>query len=78
MLHNKTHGGLLALSPLAVFLGIYLVTSLLLDDFYKVPITVAFLFSTCYALLITRGISFDERIRIFSHGAGNANILLMV
>ena len=39
----KTKGGWWALSPLAVFLCLYLVTSLLVNDFYKVPITVAFL-----------------------------------
>ena len=33
---------LLALSPLFIFLGVYLVTSLIANDFYKVPITVAF------------------------------------
>ena len=36
-----------ALSPLAVFLCLYLLTSLLINDFYKMPITVAFLFSSC-------------------------------
>ena len=39
----KNKGGWWALSPLAVFLCLYLVTSLLANDFYKVPITVAFL-----------------------------------
>ena len=34
-----------ALSPLVVFLCIYLLTSLLINDFYKIPITVAFMFS---------------------------------
>ena len=43
----KTKGGWWALSPLAVFLCLYLVTSLLVNDFYKVPITVAFLASSC-------------------------------
>ncbi|HCY70779.1 MAG TPA: sodium:proton antiporter, partial [Bacteroides cellulosilyticus] len=40
---NKRKGGWWALSPLAVFLCLYLVTSLIVNDFYKVPITVAFL-----------------------------------
>ena len=39
----KTKGGWWALSPLAVFLCLYLVTSLLVNDFYKVPITIAFM-----------------------------------
>ena len=70
--------GLRALSPLIVFLCLYLVTSIVVNDFYKVPITVAFLVSSCYAIAITHGIKLDERIRQFSMGAANKNILLMI
>ena len=71
-------GGWMALSPLAVFLCLYLVTSIVLNDFYKIPITVAFLLSSCYAVAIMRGVSLNDRIRLFSAGASNGNILLMV
>ena len=67
-----------ALSPLGVFLCLYLVTSLLMNDFYKMPITVAFLFSSCYAVAITRSLKLEERIYQFSLGASNKNILLMI
>ena len=70
--------GWMALSPLAVFLCLYLVTSIVLNDFYKIPITVAFLLSSCYAVAIMRGVSLNDRIRLFSAGASNGNILLMV
>jgi len=74
----KTQSGWWALSPLAVFLCLYLVTSLLVNDFYKVPITVAFLASSCYAIAITRGLNLEQRIYQFSVGASNKNIMLMV
>ena len=74
----KPKGGWWALSPLAVFLCLYLVTSLLVNDFYKVPITVAFLASSCYAIAITRGLNLEQRIYQFSVGASNKNIMLMV
>lgn len=61
-----------------MFLCLYLVTSLLVNDFYKVPITVAFLISSCYAIAITRGLNLEQRIYQFSVGAGNKNILLMI
>ena len=67
-----------ALSPLFVFLCLYLVTSILVNDFYKVPITVAFLFSSVYALLITRRLPLSERITLFSQGASNKNMMLML
>ena len=74
----KQKGGWWSLSPLAVFLCLYLITSLLINDFYKVPITVAFLLSSCYAIAITRGLKLEQRIYQFSVGAGNKNILLMI
>ncbi|MBO7417431.1 MAG: Na+/H+ antiporter NhaC family protein [Bacteroidaceae bacterium] len=70
--------GWLALSPMAVFLCMYLVASLILNDFYKIPITVAFLFSSCYAVAITRGLPMEDRISVFSKGASEKSILLMV
>lgn len=75
---QKPKGSWWALSPLMVFLCLYLVTSLLVNDFYKVPITVAFLLSSCYAIAITRGLKLEQRIYQFSVGASNKNIMLMI
>ena len=75
---NKRKGGWWALSPLAVFLCLYLVTSLIVNDFYKVPITVAFLLSSCYAIALTRELSLEKRVYQFSVGASNKNIILMI
>ena len=75
---QSRQGSWWALSPLGVFLCLYLVTSLLMNDFYKMPITVAFLFSSCYAVAITRSLKLEERVYQFSQGASNKNILLMI
>ena len=69
--------GLLALTPILVFLGVYLATSILIKDFYKVPVASAFLLASVYAVLISKG-SLRERIDVFSEGAGNSKVLLMV
>lgn len=69
--------GLLALSPLLVFLAVYLVSSFIAKDFYKVPVVAAFLLASAYAILITRG-GLEERVAVFSRGAGNSNVLLMI
>lgn len=50
---TKTQG-LLALSPLIVFLGIYLISSIVAGDFYKIPIASAFLIASAYGLLISK------------------------
>ena len=67
-----------ALSPLLVFLCLYLIVSLIVNDFYKVPITVAFLVSSVYAICITKGLSLNDRIMQFSLGAANKNVMLMI
>ena len=65
------------MSPLVVFIILYLVTSILAGDFYKVPITVAFMVSSIYAVAITRG-KLRRRINIFSRGAGTPEMMLMI
>lgn len=67
-----------ALSPLFIFLGVYLLTSWIVDDFYKVPVTVAFVISSVAALGMTRKLPLSERIDRFSAGASDRNILLMI
>ncbi|MBQ8421820.1 MAG: Na+/H+ antiporter NhaC family protein [Bacteroidales bacterium] len=70
--------GWLALSPLLVFLCVYLVSSIIAQDFYKIPISAAFLVASVYAVAICRGKTLEERVSIFSDGAGNRNVLLMI
>jgi Na+/H+ antiporter NhaC len=70
--------GLLALSPLAVFIVLYLVTSIIARDFYKVPITVAFMASSMYAVLISDSMPLHERIDVYSRGAARGQMMLMI
>lgn len=67
-----------ALVPLFIFLGIYLITSLIVKDFYKVPITVAFVISSVVAIGMTRDEKLSERVSRFSAGASDPNIMLML
>lgn len=76
---GKKINGWLALSPLLVFMAVYVAGSVLAGDFYKVPVAAAFIIATAYAMLITRGVSkTDDKIAIFSTGASNRNVLLMI
>ena len=70
--------GLLALSPLFVFIALYLVTSLIARDFYKVPITVAFMAASVYAVIVSGDIPLSKRIDVFSHGAAKGQMMLMI
>ena len=80
--------GLWALSPLMVFIVLYLVTSLVAGDFYKVPITVGFLVASIYAIAVSGGFALpfgrrsalplSKRIATYSRGAGAENMMLML
>ena len=69
--------GLVAISPLAVFLLVYLVSSLVAGDFYKVPVSAAFLLAGVSGMVVARG-PIPERLAAFSRGAGHPNVLLMI
>lgn len=69
--------GWMALSPLMVFLIVYLVSSLIAKDFYHVPVASAFVLASIYAMAITPG-KIKEKVGVFSRGAGDSNVLLMI
>lgn len=75
--HLSVKRGVVALSPVVLFLGMYLVVSLIIGDFYKMPIAVAMLTASVWAIVICRG-TIQERIEIYSREAGHPNILYMI
>lgn len=70
--------GLMALSPMMVFLILYVAVSALIGDFYRIPISVALLVASMWAILIYRGIPLKERIETFSKAAANSDIIYMI
>lgn len=67
-----------ALIPLVVFLVSYLAVSIIAGDFYKMPITVAFVIASIVAIALSKGGKLSNRIEQFCRGAANSNIMLMV
>lgn len=70
--------GFFALSPVVVLLIVYLFGSMIAGDFYKIPITAAFLLASVYAISVTRGHTLSDRINLFSAGAASSQVMLMV
>jgi Na+/H+ antiporter NhaC len=70
--------GFIALSPLLFFLLVYSITSILASDFYKVPITVAFLLSSIYGVAVVGKGSLNKRVSAFCKGAGTESVMLML
>lgn len=73
--HSK---GLLAISPIVLFLIAYLVVSIIVGDFYKMPIAVALVVSSMWATLIYKGVPLARRIEVFSKEAGSGNVMYMI
>lgn len=74
---NKING-IKAISPIVVFLILYLAVSVIVGDFYKMPLAVALLVASTWAAMMLRGKSLNERVEIFSREAGSATIMYMV
>ncbi len=70
--------GLIALCPMFVLVALIVGFGVFMDDFYKVPLVIVFLFTVFVGMFTLRGMKLTERISIFSKGAGEQNLMLMV
>lgn len=66
-----------ALIPFGVFLVFYMGLSIVSGDFYRVPMTVAFLVASASALVLNHKASLKSTIDLFAHGMGDINIMTM-
>lgn len=73
-----TARGLLAVSPVVMFLVLYVAVSAIIGDFYRMPVSVALVVSSIWAVAIFRGRPLQARITAFSRAAGHENILYMI
>lgn len=74
----STRRGLLALSPVALFLVLYLVVSIVIGDFYKMPLSVALVIASAWSIVVIGKGTLSERLEIFSRAAGHSNIIYMI
>lgn len=75
-MNNKK--GILALSPLLLFILLYVGLSAIAGDFYKVPMTVVFMIASIYAVAISGNLPLKKRIDTYCRGASSGNLLLML
>ncbi len=69
--------GLMGISPVIIFLLLYVVVSVVIGDFYRMPFSVALLCASVWAIATYKG-RLTERIEVFSRAAGHANIIYMI
>lgn len=70
--------GWLALSPVVLFLCMYVVVSVVIGDFYKMPIAVALATASVWSVVIYRGHPLQSRIDTYSQAAAHTDIMYML
>lgn len=82
---SQNRVGWLAVTPMALLVLLFVFIGVLAGDFYKVPMLVVFIIVTAYALCLTRidrhrktPFGLLDRLAVFSHGAGESNLLQMI
>ncbi len=74
----RKRSGLLAISPVAILVLLFAVMGFAGGGFSSIPLLVVFLFTAVYALCTFRGATMEQRLEVFSRGAGAPGLLLMV
>ncbi len=67
----------LSLSPILLFLSLYLLGGVLLQDFYSLSVPLLLLFSIAVAIIQNKRILFSDRLQVLVKGAGQPNVILM-
>ena len=67
-----------SLSPMFLLVTMIVGLSLYFGDFYKVPLVVLFLITSIFSLFTLKGMTANKRIEVFSKGAGQSDLMLMI
>ena len=75
---NQNKGNFYALLPLFIFILLFIGAGIITKDFYSMPINVAVIIASIVALSMNRKTKLEEKMKIYTKGAGHENIILMV
>ena len=70
-------GNAFALLPLLIFVALFIGAGVITKDFSNMPLNVAIIIACAIALSMNRKEKFENKIEIFTKGAGHPNIILM-
>ncbi|ADK16670.1 MULTISPECIES: Na+/H+ antiporter NhaC family protein [Clostridium] len=74
---NQRKGSAIALLPLGIFMVLFLGVSIIMKDFYKMPVVVALIIASTIAILQNKKIPVELKVERFCRGAGDSSIILM-
>jgi len=75
--HEK-RGSIFAFLPLLLFVLLFIGSGVISGDFSNMPLNVAVIIAACIALAMNRKEKLANKIHVFTKGAGNPDIILMV
>ncbi len=67
-----------ALLPFLIFIVLFIGTGIISGDFTAMPLNVAVLIACFFAFLMNRKETLANKVEVFTKGAGNSNVMLMV
>ena len=76
-MEHKVTPNFFALIPFVIFVIFYAGLSIWAQDFYKVPMPIAFLLASATAFFLNKKASINEKIDVYVAGMGDKNIMLM-
>ncbi|MBQ2281157.1 MAG: Na+/H+ antiporter NhaC family protein [Kiritimatiellae bacterium] len=76
-MEKKKSYGLIALLPFLVFLVFYLGLSIYKNDFYSVPMPIAFIVASATAFMLEWKTKLNDKVEVFAKGMGDSNIMIM-
>ncbi|AYD39683.1 Na+/H+ antiporter NhaC family protein [Clostridium fermenticellae] len=76
-MNEKKVGSGMALLPLVVFMVLFLGVSIVMKDFYKMPVIVAVIIASTIAILQNKKVPIELKVERFCRGAGDSSIILM-
>ncbi len=74
---KEKKGNAMALLPLIIFMLLFLGVSIIMKDFYKMPVIVALVIASTIAILQNKKIPIELKVERFCRGAGDSSIILM-
>ncbi|AKN33707.1 sodium:proton antiporter [Clostridium carboxidivorans P7] len=74
---KEKKGNAMALLPLVIFMLLFLGVSIIMKDFYKMPVIVALIIASTIAILQNKNIPIELKVERFCKGAGDSSIILM-
>lgn len=78
MTHISSRRGILAVSPMLVFLLSYVAVSVACGDFYKMPLSVSLIIASAWAVTIMPDMPLHKKVEVFSRDAGSPTVMYMV